>query len=65
MNHLVTIRIISYRIKMIPRRVISILKAFFYDFLLKCTDEMMPLSHTGREATLWLPVIIIWLLPKL
>ncbi len=38
---------------------------FFHDLLLKHTDEMVPLSHTGGEATLWLPVIVIWLLPKL
>ena len=48
------------------------LKAVLHDLLSKCPDELMPLSHAGREATLWLPVIIviiiiiiICLLPKL
>ncbi len=71
-NHLVTTCFITYRIKMIdfkgmlflmlnPLKIFSWL--FFPQLLLKYTDEMMPLSHAGREATLWPPVIIIIRLP--
>lgn len=74
MNHLVTTCFITYRIKMIdfkgmlflmlnPFKIFS--RLFSYDLLLKCADEMVPVSHMGTEASLWLPVIIVWLLPKL
>lgn len=46
-----------------PFKIFS--RLFSYDLLLKCADEMVPVSHMGTEASLWLPVIIVWLLPKL